>query len=55
MTRFLRSPGLYNVSVPSPGPSELQIKVAYVSLNPTDCTFSLGSPIIYAIAKPNPT
>ncbi len=37
MTRFLRAPALYNISVPSPEPGELQIKVAYVSLNPTDC------------------
>ena len=37
MTRFLRAPALYTISVPNPEPGELQIKVAYVSLNPTDC------------------
>lgn len=39
MTRFLRAPGLSNISVPQPEPGELQVKVAYVSLNPTDCVF----------------
>ncbi len=38
LTRFLRAPGVYSIPVPSPGPGELQIKVAYASLNPTDCT-----------------
>lgn len=41
MTRFLRAPGLYSIAVPDPGPGELQIKVAYVSLNPTDCMYIL--------------
>ncbi|KAL8645113.1 MAG: hypothetical protein Q9210_006887 [Variospora velana] len=36
LTRFLRAPGVYNISTPNPGPGELQIKVAYASLNPTD-------------------
>ena len=37
MTRFLRSPCLYKIPIPKPKPTELLIKVAYVSLNPTDC------------------
>ncbi|KAL3428072.1 zinc-binding dehydrogenase [Phlyctema vagabunda] len=37
MTRFLRSPCLSTIAIPTPSPSELLIKVAYVSLNPTDC------------------
>ena len=41
MTRFLRAPAIYNISVPAPEPGELQIKVAYVSLNPTDCKYLL--------------
>ena len=41
MTRFLRAPALSNISVPQPEPGELQVKVAYVSLNPTDCVLHL--------------
>ena len=37
MTRFLRSPALTRINIPSPGQDELLIQVAYVSLNPTDC------------------
>lgn len=37
-TRFLRSPALSTIPIPQPEPGELLIKVAYVSLNPTDCT-----------------
>ena len=42
MTRFLRAPAVYqHISVPAPEASELQIKVAYVALNPTDRMYSL--------------
>lgn len=44
MTRFLRSPALYTISIPTPAPSEILVKVAYVSLNPTDCLQSLLKP-----------
>lgn len=50
MTRFLRAPGLFDISVPKPGPGELQIKVAYVSLNPTDCT-SFPNPRFVCLAE----
>jgi NADPH:quinone reductase-like Zn-dependent oxidoreductase len=40
MTRFLRSPALTRIKIPTPEPDELLIKVAYVSLNPTDCQSS---------------
>jgi NADPH:quinone reductase-like Zn-dependent oxidoreductase len=36
MTRFLRSAALARIHVPNPEQDELLIKVAYVSLNPTD-------------------
>ncbi|KAH7313139.1 chaperonin 10-like protein [Rhexocercosporidium sp. MPI-PUGE-AT-0058] len=36
MTRFLRSPCMYKIAIPTPKSTELLIKVAYVSLNPTD-------------------
>ena len=42
MTRFLRAPAVYNIPLPVPEPGELQIKVAYVSLNPTDCKPSMS-------------
>lgn len=41
MTRFLRSPALYTISIPTPTATEILVKVAYVSLNPTDCSHSL--------------
>jgi NADPH:quinone reductase-like Zn-dependent oxidoreductase len=40
VTRFLRSPALARISIPAPGPDEVLIKVAWVSLNPTDCQSS---------------
>jgi NADPH:quinone reductase-like Zn-dependent oxidoreductase len=45
MTRILRGPGLTSVQVPKPEPGELQIKVAYVSLNPTDCSTPVSKQI----------
>ncbi|CZT48856.1 uncharacterized protein RSE6_09615 [Rhynchosporium secalis] len=36
MTRFLRSPSLYKFPIPKPKTTELLVKVAFVSLNPTD-------------------
>lgn len=36
MTRFLRSPALYTIAIPTPTATEILVKVAYVSLNPTD-------------------
>ena len=44
MTRFLRSPALSTISIPTPAPTEILVKVAYVSLNPTDCLHSLLQP-----------
>lgn len=41
MTRFLRSPALSTIPLPIPGPTEILVKVAYVSLNPTDRSHSL--------------
>lgn len=38
MTRFLRGPAVSTIPIPKQEPGELLIKVAYVSLNPTDCT-----------------
>ena len=38
MSRFLRSPCLTTIPIPKPEPDELLVEVAYVSLNPTDCT-----------------
>lgn len=46
MTRFLRAPALFDISVPNLGPGELQIKVAYISLNPTDCTSPLNPSVV---------
>jgi len=40
MTRFLRAPTIYTISVPKPEVGQLLVKVAYVSLNPTDCIVS---------------
>ncbi|KAI9775250.1 MAG: hypothetical protein M1816_006038 [Peltula sp. TS41687] len=36
MSRFLRSPALATIPIPQPERGELQLEVAYVSLNPTD-------------------
>lgn len=44
MTRFLRAPAVYNIPVPVPEPGELQIRVAYVALNPTDRMYRLLLP-----------
>lgn len=38
VSRFLRSPVLSRIPVPQPETDELLIKVAYVAINPTDCT-----------------
>lgn len=43
MTRFLRSPALSTIPIPKQEPGELLIKVAYVSLNPTDRWYSYKS------------
>ena len=40
MTRFLRSPVVSTIPIPKQEPNELLVKVAYVSLNPTDCVCS---------------
>ena len=42
MPRFLRAPAIYNISGPAPDPGELEIKVAYVSLDPADCMYPLN-------------
>lgn len=44
MTRTLRAPALYNISIPTPAHNEILVKVAYVSLNPTDCLPSFLQP-----------
>ena len=50
MTRFLRSPVFYTIPIPKPEANELLVKVAYVSLNPTDCSFSfLSNPLSFII------
>ena len=41
VTRFLRSPALSTLRVPTPEPGELLIKVAFVALNPTDCMYTI--------------
>lgn len=41
MTRFLRSPASSTIPIPTPASNEILIKVAYVSLNPTDCLQTL--------------